>query len=106
MRNLHNFSHFGDGHVPIPKFDYEDTKKASLDYIPGDPEDRYLYVFDPVDESRRVIKRIGEGLSFGWALAYANGKLWRFSLGSGELGDSLDYYQSAHQHCQIDQLPS
>ncbi|MGD2248023.1 MAG: right-handed parallel beta-helix repeat-containing protein [Candidatus Methanofastidiosia archaeon] len=82
---------FGDGHIDIPEFDYKDIKTVELGYIPGDPEDKYLYIYDDRDETRRVIKRIGEGLSFGWALVYAEGYLWRFSLGSGEIGELQDF---------------
>ncbi len=82
---------FGKGGIPAPEFDYEDIKNFELDYVPGDLEDRYLYVYDKVDETRRTIKKIGQGLSFGWALVYAENNLWRFSLGSGEIGESLDF---------------
>jgi hypothetical protein len=71
---------FDKGNLPIPSFDYEDIQDHKLGYIPGDPEDRYLYVFDAEDETRRVIKRIGEGLGFSWSLFYAEGFLWTFSF--------------------------
>jgi len=82
---------YGEGNIPIPEFDYEDIKHFELGYVPGDPEDRYLYIYDEVDETRRTIKKIGQGLGFGWALVYAENNLWRFSLGSGEVGESLDF---------------
>ena len=82
---------FGEGGIPAPEFDYEDIKNFELDYVPGNPEDRYFYVYDEVDETRRTIKKIGQGLSFGWALVHAENNLWRFSLGSGEIGESLDF---------------
>ena len=82
---------YGDGHIPIPEFDYEDIINYELEYIPGDPEDKFLYIYDEVDETRRTIKKIGHGLSFGWALVYAENSLWRFSLGSGEIGEELDF---------------
>jgi len=84
---------FGDGSVPIPQFDYKDIRKFELGYVPGDPEDKYLYIYNPVDETRKVVKKIGKGLSFGWALVYAQNKLWRFSLGGGEIGESLDFIE-------------
>ena len=62
-----------------------------MGYLPGDPEDKYPYIYDDEDETRRVLKRIGAGLSFGWALEYVDGFLYRFSLGSGEIGQSLDF---------------
>lgn len=82
---------YGEGGISIPEFDYEDVENFKLNYIPGAPEDRYLYVYDEVDETRRTIKKIGQGLSFGWALVHAENNLWRFSLGSGEIGESLDF---------------
>lgn len=82
---------YSDGHIPIPQFDYADIKNSELGYIPGDAEDKYLYVYDEVDETRCVIKKIGKGLHFGWALVYAEDSLWRFSLGSGTIGESLDF---------------
>ena len=81
---------FGDGDITIPQFDYPVTASSTLDYIPGDPEDRYLYIYDAVDETRRVVKRLGQGLGFGWSLVYAHDKLWRFSIGHGEVGLALD----------------
>ena len=82
---------FGDDSSPIPKLNFEDTKNIDLGYIPGGPEDRFLYIYDETDETRRTVKKIGEGLAFGWALVYANDYLWRFSLGDGEIGESLDF---------------
>jgi hypothetical protein len=82
---------YGEGTITIPELDYEDVKHFELGYVPGDPQDRYPYIYDNVDETRRVIKKIGQGLSFGWALVYAENYLWRFSLGSGEIGSSLDF---------------
>jgi hypothetical protein len=82
---------FGQGTVAIPNFDYKDTKHFDLGYVPGDPQDNYLYIFPDVDETRRTVSKIGEGLSFGWALVYARDALWKFSLGSGEVGKSLDF---------------
>lgn len=77
--------------VPVPEFDYNNLKKTELGYIPGDPEGKHNYIYPPVDETRRVVKRIGKGLAFGWALTYANDYLWRFSLGTGKVGKQLDF---------------
>lgn len=74
---------FGNGSVAIPVLDFEDIRNYELGYIPGDPEDQYLYVFPSQDETRRVVNRIGQGYGFGWAFEYANGYLWK--LGSGDL---------------------
>jgi hypothetical protein len=50
---------YGNGHIPIPEFDYEDVKNFELGYIPGDLEDKFLYIYDEADETRRIIKKIG-----------------------------------------------
>jgi hypothetical protein len=72
---------YGDGNIPIPTLDYNDIKHHDLGYTPGDSEDKFMYVFAREDETRRVIKRIGKGLGFGWALEYANGYLWKLDTG-------------------------
>jgi hypothetical protein len=74
---------FGNASFPIPELDFADPKNYDLGYTPGDPEDQYLYVFPEVDETRRVVSRVGVGLGFGWAFEYANGYLWK--LGTGDL---------------------
>lgn len=74
--------------LPIPMFDYQDVKNYTLGYIPGDPTDKYPYVYTPVDETRKIVKRIGTGLSFGWALEYANGFLWRFDFWHEQIGSA------------------
>ncbi|MFX0033449.1 MAG: right-handed parallel beta-helix repeat-containing protein [Promethearchaeota archaeon] len=77
--------------LPIPVFDYLDVKNYTLGYIPGDPADQYPYVYDLKDETRRVIKRVGLGLSFGWALEYAMGYLWRFDFWNAQIGSALNF---------------
>lgn len=74
-----------------PKFDYSDSKKYPLDYIPGNPEDRFPYIYAEKDETRQVMKKIGQGLNFGWSLTYARNALWRFSIGGGDVGKELDF---------------
>ncbi|MBU0456665.1 MAG: right-handed parallel beta-helix repeat-containing protein [Nanoarchaeota archaeon] len=81
----------GDGSLEIPQLGFEDIKNFELDYIPGDVEDKFPYIYAEEDQTRRVIKKIGKDLYFGWALVYANDYLWRFSLGDGEIGSSLDF---------------
>jgi hypothetical protein len=76
--------------LPLPVFDYQDVKNYTLGYIPSDPEDQYPYVYNPIDDTRRVIKRIGLGLSFGWALEYAMGYLWRFDFWNAQIGSALN----------------
>ncbi|MBN1539724.1 MAG: right-handed parallel beta-helix repeat-containing protein [Candidatus Thermoplasmatota archaeon] len=80
----------GDGSVPVPEMDIADIRDQEIDYVPGDPEDQYNYVYASEDETRRVVKKIGKGLYFGWSLAFVDGYLWRFSLGSGTIGTQLD----------------
>lgn len=77
--------------LPIPVFDYQDVKNYTLGYIPGDLNDQYPYVYDPVDETRKVVRRIGLGLSFGWALEYAMGYIWRFDFWNISLGSGLNF---------------
>jgi hypothetical protein len=72
---------FGEGFIPIPTLGFSDIKHTNLGYIPGDPEDQYMYVYPPIDETRSVIKRIGQGLGFGWALEYAEGYIWKLETG-------------------------
>ena len=76
-----NVNYFDDDNFQCPKFDYQDIKNFELNYIPGDPEDRFPYIYDEEDETRKVLKKIGENLSFGWALEYVDGFLYRFTLG-------------------------
>jgi hypothetical protein len=66
-----------------PVFDYQDIKETELGYIPGDPEDKYPYIYSDEDETRRVVKKIcgeEEGFGeygFGWSLAWDGEYLWR-----------------------------
>jgi len=61
-------------------YGYPDTKPYEPGYIPGDPQrDRYLYVY-PDDETRRIVKKIGEGLA---------GLLIIFRLVKGQQGGNL-----------------
>jgi hypothetical protein len=82
---------YGNGPaVPIPNLDFADPKPRSLDYVPGDPEDRYMYVYDSQDDTRKIIGRINE-TSFDWTLEYVNGSLWKFIHRSGAIGDRQDF---------------
>jgi len=74
-----------------PVFDYQDIKNFELNYIPGDEGDKFPYIYAEEDETRKVIKKIGKDLYFGWSLTYADGYLYRFSLGHGEVGEDLDF---------------
>ncbi|HAZ28221.1 MAG TPA: hypothetical protein DCY48_00365 [Candidatus Magasanikbacteria bacterium] len=73
-----------------PVFDYDDIRNFELGYIPGDEDDQFPYVYADTDTTRRVTKKIGKDLYFGWSLVYADGALYRFSLGYGEVGKELD----------------
>lgn len=69
-------------------FDYQDIKKTDLGYCPGDPDDKYLYIYPAEDETRRVIKKIAGGIvpGFGWSLGWDGKYLWKFKqAGSGDL---------------------
>ena len=96
---------FGDGHISPPQFDYRDVKKTELGYLPGSAEDRYLYVFDAEDETRRVVARHGKGLGLGWGVAYADGAIWRFTASdafvridpaTGEVDYAHEYANPTH----------
>ncbi len=74
--------------IPEPIFDYRDIKKTNLGYSPGDPNDRYSYIYPAEDETRKVIKRIVGGIpiSFGWSLGWDGQYLWKFRhAGAGNL---------------------
>ncbi|MFX1303633.1 MAG: right-handed parallel beta-helix repeat-containing protein [Promethearchaeota archaeon] len=77
--------------LPIPVFDYQNVSNYTLGYIPGDSEDQYPYVYTLEDETRRVVKRIGLGLSFGWALEFAMGYLWRFDFWNISIGSAENF---------------
>lgn len=81
----------GEGSLEVLQLGFEDIKNFELNYIPGEEGDKFPYVYADEDETRKVIKKIGKDLYFGWALVYANNYLWRFSLGDGEIGSSLDF---------------
>jgi hypothetical protein len=78
--------------IQEPVFDYQDVRRAELDYIPGDPEDRYPYIYAEEDETRRVVEKIcgeAEGFDeygFGWSLAWDGEYLWRTRhAGAGDI---------------------
>lgn len=53
----------------------------ALGYIPGDPQlDRYMYVY-PDDETRRIVRKIGEGLGLTWSVAWDGHYIWTATLG-------------------------
>lgn len=61
-------------------FDYNDIKEYDLDYTPGDPEkDKYMYIY-PDDETRKIVKKIGEGFGLTWSVAFDGEYLWTSTL--------------------------
>ncbi len=67
-------------------FDYPIPTSYDLGYTPGDREkDKYLYVY-PTDETRKIVKKIGDGLGLTWSLAWDNKTktLWTSNL-SGDI---------------------
>jgi hypothetical protein len=66
--------------APCSTIDFEDIKETELNYIPGDPEDKYPYIYDEQDYTRKRLKVIGKEYTFGWALEFVEGYLYRFTL--------------------------
>jgi len=51
-----------------------------LGYIPGDPKlDGYMYVY-PDDETRRIVRKIGDRLGLTWSLAWDSQYIWTSTL--------------------------
>jgi parallel beta-helix repeat protein len=70
----------GDGVGEIV-YDYSDPRPYELGYIPGDPEkDRYMYIYPNDDETRRVVKKIGEGLGLTWSVTWDGEYIWTAAL--------------------------
>ena len=81
----------GNGTISIPDIGIEDVGAGRLGYVPGDPVDQYMYVYDTVDETRRIVERLDSVTDFGWSLTYADGFLWRFNHRSITLGLQQDF---------------
>jgi hypothetical protein len=82
----------------LPILDFVDNKNTVLGYIPGEPGDKFLYIYDEEDETRKVLKKIGTGLGFGWSLVWVDGYLWtgnanedikKINSNTGEVIDSI-----------------
>jgi len=59
---------------------FEPDQSYALGYIPGDPiSDTYQYVY-PDDETRRIVRKIGEGLGLTWSLAWDGQYIWTCTL--------------------------
>lgn len=62
-------------------YDYPDPRPHDLGYTPGDPgKDRYMYVYPDLDETRRVVQKIGDGLGLTWSLAWDGSSIWTATL--------------------------
>jgi len=79
------------GSVPIPILDFIDHQPRPLGYVPGDPEDQYLYVYPTEDETRRIIERLDYITSFDWTLEYLNDSLWKFSHRPLDIGTRQNF---------------
>ena len=70
--------------TPVPgeiAFDLAPDMSYALGYTPGDEElDHYAYVYDAEDETRAVVKKVGENLGLTWAVAWDGEALWTASL--------------------------
>lgn len=89
--NITQDNDFGDDTVPIPTLNFPDSKRIELGYIPGDPEDQYLYVYPTLDETRKIIKRLENESIVGSTLTFMNDSLWRFNLASYSKGSYQDF---------------
>jgi hypothetical protein len=81
----------GNGTVLIPVLDFSVVEPRPLGYVPGDPEDRYLYVYNMTDETRMITRRLENETSFDWTLAYVNGSLWKFKHKSTDIGTTKNF---------------
>ena len=60
---------------------FQPDQSYALGYIPSDPiSDTYMYVY-PDDETRRIVRKIGNGLGLTWSLAWHNQSIWTATLG-------------------------
>ncbi|MHA2282151.1 MAG: right-handed parallel beta-helix repeat-containing protein [Promethearchaeota archaeon] len=81
----------GNGTIPIPILDFGDPQPRYLGYVPGDPEDQYMYVYSSEDETRRVINRLDYITSFDWTLEYLNNSLWKFTHQPPNIGTHQNF---------------
>ncbi len=62
-------------------FALPDVRPYELGYVPGDPRlDRYMYVYPDVDETRRVVNKIGDGLGLTWSITWDGEAIWTATL--------------------------
>jgi hypothetical protein len=73
----------GSIHYPPASIDvgYTPEQSYALNCIPSDQScDQYMYVY-PDDETRRIVRKIGNGLGLTWSLAWHNQSIWTATLG-------------------------
>ena len=59
---------------------FEPDQSYALGYTPGDPiSDTYMYIY-PDDETRRIVRKIGDGLGLTWSLAWDGQYIWTCTL--------------------------
>jgi len=64
-----------------PDAGFEPDMSYALGYTPGDEElDGYAYIYPDEDETRRVVRKIGEGLGLTWSLAWDGEAIWTVTL--------------------------
>jgi hypothetical protein len=62
-------------------FDFSPDMSYALGYTPGDEDlDKYAYVYDAEDETRAVVKKVGENLGLTWAVAWDGEAVWTSTL--------------------------
>ena len=86
-------------HPPISiDIGFQPDQSYALGYIPSDKtKDQYMYIY-PDDETRRIVRKIGNGLGMTWSLAWHNQSIWTATL-SGHVyrldpqtGNVLDHF--------------
>ncbi|HDD44902.1 MAG TPA: hypothetical protein ENG63_08605 [Candidatus Desulfofervidus auxilii] len=78
-----NFKNISSTIYPIEHIEvgFSPDNSHSLNYIPGDKDlDRYRYVYPDYDVTRKVLKKIGEGLGLTWSLTFDGTYLWTATL--------------------------
>jgi DNA-binding beta-propeller fold protein YncE len=59
---------------------FDPDMSYALGYIPSDPVlDKYLYVY-PDDETRRIVRKIGNGLGLTWSVTWDGSSIWTATL--------------------------
>lgn len=61
-------------------YDYPDIRDYELGYVPGDGNDRYMYIYPEEDETRRVVSKIGQPGEFLWSVTWDGKNIWAADL--------------------------